>query len=327
MANRQKSVFLCEVNAGLETLGYYDREMLERMCRVSDLSNLLKQKSKTNPNFYEVSVPKGFVLCSEGDDAQHLYVVLTGSLEIFDDSTKQRIAIISKGSAVGEQAVLLGGRRSASVRAIEDSVCLEISGTGLRNTLMNQTSSVQALLSCLLLQLIVTNQIRQIGINDTQQGRVIDLDVNTITNGKSRLELQALLKSSEHTFSAVQSLFLRVMVNDELESIAVSSPHDILREYQRGNGLVITSGTVTLSNQENSRIQVGPGGVLGVAEVLSQVNFADSFEISQTVNALVIPVSRVSRSIKKLNKGLKGVFRAVVMRILRSDERPEVFQD
>ena len=294
---------------------------------MSDVPDLVRQKSKTNPNFYEVSVPKGYVLFTEGDDARHLYVVTSGSLEIFDDVTKQRIAVISKGSAFGEQAVLLGGKRSASVRAVEASVCLEISGVALRNILVNQSPSLQALLNCLLLQLAVTNQIRQIKDKDTQQGRLIDLDVNAITNGKSRLELQALLKSSEHTFSAVQSLFLRVIVSDGLESIVISSPQDILREYQRGNGLVITSGAVTISNQANMRINVGPGGVIGVAEVLSQIGFTHSFEIAKTVNALIIPVSRVSRDIRALNKGLKGVFRAVVMRTLRINEMPEIFRD
>ena len=76
---------------------------------MSDLPDFVRQKSKTNPNFYEVSVPKDYVLFTEGDDARHLYVVTSGSLEIFDDVTKQQIAVISKGSAFGEQAVLLGG--------------------------------------------------------------------------------------------------------------------------------------------------------------------------------------------------------------------------
>ena len=294
---------------------------------MGDLPDLIRQKSKTNPSFFEVSVPTGFVLCTEGDDAQHLYVVTSGSLEIFDDETKQQIAVISKGSAFGEQAVLSGGKRSASVRALENSVCLEISGAGLRNILINQSSSLQALLNCLLLQLAVTNQIRQMRVNNASYGRLIDLDINAITNGKSRHELQALLKTSEHKFSAVQSLFLRVIVSDELESIVVSTPKDILREYQRGNGLVITSGAVTISNRANMRIQVGSGGVIGVAEVLSQTGFSDSFEIAQTANALVIPVSRNTRNIRALNKGLKGVFRAVVMRTLRVTEIPEVFRD
>ncbi len=294
---------------------------------MSDVPDLVRQKSNTNPNFYEVSVPRGYVLFSEGDDAHHLYVVTSGSLEIFDNLTQQQIAVLSKGSAFGEQAILSGGKRSASVRAVESSVCLEISGVGLRNMLMNQPSSLQALLNCLLLQLAVTNQIRQIEDKDTQQGRLIDLDVNAITNGKSRLELQALLKSSEHTFSAVQSLFLRVIVSDGLESIVVSSPQDILREYQRGNGLVITSGAVTISNQANMRINIGPGGVIGVAEVLSKIGLTHSFEVAKTVNALVIPVSKVSRNIRALNKGLKGVFRAVVMRTLRVNEMPDIFRD
>ena len=69
---------------------------------MSDLPDFVRQKSKTNPNFYEVSVPKGYVLFTEGDDARHLYVVTSGSLEIFDDVTKQRIAVISKGSAFGD---------------------------------------------------------------------------------------------------------------------------------------------------------------------------------------------------------------------------------
>jgi CRP-like cAMP-binding protein len=66
-----------------------------------------------------VSVPSGEFLFREGDDANALYIVRTGELQI--TSTGTIFETITVGGVVGELAMADKGARSASVLAITDA--------------------------------------------------------------------------------------------------------------------------------------------------------------------------------------------------------------
>ncbi len=67
----------------------------------------------------------GEVLMEEGDTANEIYILESGSTEIVvrdeQSNSSHRIAVIPAGECVGEVALLDDGNRSASVRAIEPS--------------------------------------------------------------------------------------------------------------------------------------------------------------------------------------------------------------
>ena len=78
----------------------------------------------------ENDVAAGEELFSEGDPADSLWIVLEGRLEALTTSrytsatsggTEQRLGLLGPGEPIGEIAVILGGRRTATVRAIKDS--------------------------------------------------------------------------------------------------------------------------------------------------------------------------------------------------------------
>ncbi len=67
------------------------------------------------------ALPKGEVLCDEGDVGQALYVVIRGRLEVIvGDEVRGHI---NAGEVAGEMALLDGGPRSATLRA---AVAMEI---------------------------------------------------------------------------------------------------------------------------------------------------------------------------------------------------------
>lgn len=73
----------------------------------------------------------GEVLFSENETADHLYVVMSGTLGVFTNQTsqdtKQVIALVGKGEVIGEIAIIARGLRSADVIALRDTDLLRIS--------------------------------------------------------------------------------------------------------------------------------------------------------------------------------------------------------
>ena len=84
-----------------------------------------------------VDLAPGEVLIREGDEADALFVVLDGELEVTRHSGESRIplAVVGPGSLQGEIAALEGGRRLASVSATREAEVLRIPVEALRELL------------------------------------------------------------------------------------------------------------------------------------------------------------------------------------------------
>ncbi len=80
------------------------------------------------PAFDLVRVPAGSWLFRRGDPGDSLMVVRTGRLEVVVDlaTGSQRAALIGPGGVLGELALLLGGVRTASVRALRETEVLQL---------------------------------------------------------------------------------------------------------------------------------------------------------------------------------------------------------
>lgn len=74
-----------------------------------------------------VEIPKGALLWREGDEAEGLHVIASGSVKVETRLPGQRtleIATLGHGGVLGEMPLLGGGQRWATVTAIEDSSLL-----------------------------------------------------------------------------------------------------------------------------------------------------------------------------------------------------------
>ena len=73
------------------------------------------------------ALKSGDILFRAGDPGDALYIVARGKVEVLKDGTDlEAIAVVSPGQAFGEMALLSGGARTATIRAIEDTQLLEI---------------------------------------------------------------------------------------------------------------------------------------------------------------------------------------------------------
>jgi len=84
---------------------------LFRKCRPSDLRRLASIADK-------VTFEPGEVLCQEGRKGHDCYVIANGEAEVSVGG--QSVAVVGRGDVVGEIAVLDGGRRTASVVAVDE---------------------------------------------------------------------------------------------------------------------------------------------------------------------------------------------------------------
>ena len=75
-----------------------------------------------------VEIPAGETLMAEGDDAASMFVVVRGRLRAFVGSNDNEAVVgeIGPGEVVGEMALIAAGTRSATVRAVRDTLLLEL---------------------------------------------------------------------------------------------------------------------------------------------------------------------------------------------------------
>ncbi len=87
-----------------------------------------EEVEKLAPYFEKINLPARSVLFSEGDPGDYIGFVLSGRLEVKKETEfkgKQIVlALLEKGSFVGELSMLDGHPRSATVVALEDSEIL-----------------------------------------------------------------------------------------------------------------------------------------------------------------------------------------------------------
>jgi NTE family protein len=98
-----------------------------------------------------VDVPAGSVLVREGDEADGLYVVTAGRLEVVAGGRVVRE--LGAGAVIGELAVITGGVRSATVRARRDSRLLHVGHDAFHAAIGQDPAALGALTQVLAEQL------------------------------------------------------------------------------------------------------------------------------------------------------------------------------
>lgn len=73
-----------------------------------------------------VAVRRGDVLVRQGEEADALYIVVSGRFDVTIEGREAPIAEIGPGSPVGEIAFLAGGLRTATVTAVRDSLVVRL---------------------------------------------------------------------------------------------------------------------------------------------------------------------------------------------------------
>lgn len=77
-------------------------------------------------------------LFREGDPGDSFYIILSGAVEVFAEKIEKHLALLSPGDFLGELSLILGIPRTASVRAVEDTILFAIDDKGFRKLLQEQ---------------------------------------------------------------------------------------------------------------------------------------------------------------------------------------------
>jgi len=100
-----------------------------------------------------VNLPQGAVLFNQGDVGDSLYAIQSGALEVIlidPQGHEQRIDVLDSGESVGEIALLTGQKRSATIRALTDSILIRLSKSGLEKISTLDSNLSQQLINQLL---------------------------------------------------------------------------------------------------------------------------------------------------------------------------------
>jgi phosphoserine phosphatase RsbU/P len=107
-----------------------------------------------------VNLKPGQILFREGDPGEHMYIVVSGELEILmaPDTTNELILnVVQAGEYLGEMSLVTGAPRTASVRARGDIVLLSLSRTQLMDLLQRHPHLASTMVTVLSRRLDNTN--------------------------------------------------------------------------------------------------------------------------------------------------------------------------
>jgi CRP/FNR family cyclic AMP-dependent transcriptional regulator len=121
--------------------------------------------------------PAHTVLISEDDDADTLYIILSGRVKVYasNESGKDVIlSVLTAGDLVGEMAID-GGSRSASVMTLEPTSCAVVGGADLRAFIVAHPDFAHHLILKLIARVRrLTGRVKSLALEDVY-GRVVAL--------------------------------------------------------------------------------------------------------------------------------------------------------
>jgi CRP-like cAMP-binding protein len=110
-------------------------------------------------DFQKVKFQAGELIFKAGDQADHLFVIETGVVELLG-ANGQAFAQIGQGQPFGEQAFLKGGIRGASAKAQGVVNCMRISTDEANEILSNASPILIPIFEALLMQQNMHNALK-----------------------------------------------------------------------------------------------------------------------------------------------------------------------
>lgn len=87
---------------------------------------------------YRKRIQSGDILYREGGPGDTFYIILSGSVEYYVEKLNQAPTVLNPGEFVGELSLMLGLRRTVTVRAREDTILFAINKEGFATLLQEQ---------------------------------------------------------------------------------------------------------------------------------------------------------------------------------------------
>jgi len=135
-AARDKMDFLLSWEVMRETLGADDDELKQLLSTMQNpkvfVDLPLENVSEAFRRMDAIEVNRGDTIMEQGQPGDHFYIIKEGTFDIWQtgiyDDEQQKVAERSVGEHLGEEALITGGTRSATVKAATDGVLLRLAG-------------------------------------------------------------------------------------------------------------------------------------------------------------------------------------------------------
>lgn len=119
------------------------------------------------------SIDPGIVMMRQGERGDRAWLIESGELEVLltaADGSTRRLGVVGKGAVVGEMALIDDGERSATVRALTEVSCVEVTRDAFRGLLKRSPP-----LASYLLQSLIAAIRRDYGLPPTERvGNAVD---------------------------------------------------------------------------------------------------------------------------------------------------------
>lgn len=110
-------------------------------------------------DFEPIHYEDGQILFKHNDPADCFYMIESGQISIIHPHNNNQLALLSAGDCFGEQALLKGGIRGATAKAVGPTVCIQLSVKTVRKLMAESTGIVSPMLEALFLQLSLHNSL------------------------------------------------------------------------------------------------------------------------------------------------------------------------
>ncbi|CAO3362019.1 cyclic nucleotide-binding domain-containing protein [Azospirillum palustre] len=131
----------------------------------------MTQSATSGPK--RTTIGRGIVMMRQGERGDRAWLIESGELEVLltaADGSIRRLGVVGKGAVVGEMALIDDGERSATVRALTEVACVEVTRDAFRSLLKRSPP-----LASYLLQSLIAAIRRDYGLPPTERvGNAVD---------------------------------------------------------------------------------------------------------------------------------------------------------
>ena len=237
---------------------------------------------------------KGDIIFQTNAPATHIYVLEKGELGVkYGDNPLVEVGSILEGESFGESALLIGGKRSATI-GCETDVSVQSFDADQIKGMFKKWVDGKLMCQCLLIEMINSNEMRRAHI---------------------------LEKDREEPRSPV----LTDLVNNAISSITtlaetVRQPDDLHKGWDDNNAFLVTGGHALIRNGDNL-IEIGTDTCLGASQLLLGNRPTESIMVESITHPLsgwFIPITKQYERLEDLNTGLAAVARGIAHKTVRS---------
>jgi hypothetical protein len=163
----------------------------------------------------DVEYPRGSVICEEQTAGSEMYILRTGSLDVLINGNKVA-TIDGSGTVIGEMALLLGEKRSATLKAKNNVVITRIRKEDLKEVVQRQKDFLITIARSLAKRHYY-NIIKIGSINKTIMDQMVDKEMGEEKKAsptqKTLQELRRLKMSVEEAFKSKKADFIKDLVS------------------------------------------------------------------------------------------------------------------